>query len=104
LEAAKAGVSKTRIMFLANLSYKLLEKYLQTTINLGFIQFDGSNYRLTETGIQFLEKYDCFKNRYSKAQRHLENLAIERELLSQLCGKGKVSIPSRSADFGKGES
>jgi predicted transcriptional regulator len=37
VEAAHVSSTKTRIMFRANLSYQLLEKYLGTVINLGFI-------------------------------------------------------------------
>ena len=103
LEAASAGVSKTRIMFLANLSYKLLEKYLQTTTSLDFIQFDGSTYKLTEKGDQFLKKYDYFRNRYHRVQKKLENLTIEREALNQLCGKEKASISNMSTDVKKGQ-
>ncbi len=97
LEVASIGASKTKIMFLANLSYKLLEKYLQATLHLGFIQLDGPDYRLTEKGLKFLEKYAHFHNRYHRAQEELQNLAAERELLSRLCGDAKGSFRNRSA-------
>jgi predicted transcriptional regulator len=56
LDAASAGASKTRIMYMANLSYKLLQKYLETTMSLGFVRLNGSNYELTAKGRHFLKK------------------------------------------------
>lgn len=38
LQAANSGSTKTHIMHIANLSYKPLEKYLKTTLQLGFIK------------------------------------------------------------------
>ena len=85
LDAASACATKTRIMYMANLSYRLLEKYLETSIKLGFLQREGSNYTLTENGRDFLKKYKYFIGRYSKGQSVLNDLINEREKLEQLC-------------------
>ncbi len=85
LEAARTGASKTRIMYMANLSFKLLEKYLGAAMSIGFVQQVGSTYELTEKGIEFLEKYNRFSERYSKVQKTLKDLASERNMLDQLC-------------------
>ncbi len=87
LEAASKGASKTRIMYNANLSYQLLEKYLQITKNLDFLKLRGSRYELTEEGLQFLNKYLDFNKRYGKAQDKIVKLEMERELLEQTVGK-----------------
>jgi predicted transcriptional regulator len=50
LEAAGSGSNKTRIMYQANLSFKLLEKYLDTAIEAGFVKVYGTNYVLTDYG------------------------------------------------------
>lgn len=84
LEAAHSGTSKTRIMHSANLSFQLLEKYLETVISLGLIEVKGSAYTLTDRGRVFL-KYELFQGRYAKAQKMLEDLSCERDQLSQLC-------------------
>ena len=47
LEAANGGSSKTCIMFTANLSFNLLEKYLDLAVGSGFIRLDDSIYKLT---------------------------------------------------------
>lgn len=85
LEAAHSGTSKTRIMHSANLSFQLLEKYLETVISSGLIEVKGSAYTLTDRGRVFLKKYELFQGRYAKAQKMLEDLSCERDQLSQLC-------------------
>ena len=83
LEAANMGETKTHIMFNANLSFTLLEKYLNISIFAGFIRNEGSIYKLTLRGQEFLKQYRLFEERYLRAQRMLEALDCERERLSQ---------------------
>lgn len=85
LEAANPGTSKTRIMFSANLSFSLLEKYLDITSRAGFLQIKESKYNLTELGQEFLREYKLFHEHYDKAQKMLESLGSEREKLAKLC-------------------
>jgi predicted transcriptional regulator len=84
LEAASDGAIKTRIMYNANLSYELLEKYLTIAINLDFLQLNSSRYELAEKGLQFLKSYLSFKKRYNRAQNKIVNLEIEREKFEQM--------------------
>jgi predicted transcriptional regulator len=86
LEAANLGVSKTRIMFMANLSFKLLEKYLGVVLGAGFVRVEGCRYELTERGREFLKQYRRFHERYVGAQKYLEALGCEREKLALSCG------------------
>jgi predicted transcriptional regulator len=90
LEAANPKSSKTRIMLNANLSYNLLEKYLDIVEKTGFIRFEDSKYKLTEPGQEFLKQYKHFENRYLRAQKIFDTLLCEREKLTQLCGVAKV--------------
>lgn len=85
LRAADKGARKTRIMYVANLSYRLLEKYLRQTLNVGFLCFDGGNYDLTEKGREFLERYCQFSSKYSELERELENMTFERNALEKMC-------------------
>ncbi len=85
LEAANSGASKTRIMFSANLSFSLLEKYLDITIKAGFIEVSESKYVLTENGRGFLREYKHIQSRYDNAQKMLDLLEYERDRLSELC-------------------
>jgi len=60
LEIARSGSRKTRIMYLGNLSFEVLQKYLDMLVNLGLIKFeseDDRTYVATERGRQFLEDF-----------------------------------------------
>ena len=85
LDAANSGASKTRIMFSANLSFSLLEKYLDVTAKAGFVQVSDHKYVITESGRSFLREYKHFNERYEKAQKMLDSLSSERERLAKLC-------------------
>ncbi|MEM2914190.1 MAG: winged helix-turn-helix domain-containing protein [Candidatus Bathyarchaeia archaeon] len=87
LDAAKAGAKKTRIMYVANLSYSLLEKYLTETIDVGFIRLNNNAYEITEKGRIFLEMNSEFSSKYSKLQKEVENMKFEMEVLERMCTK-----------------
>jgi len=59
LEIAKDGSRKTRIMYQGNLSFDLLQKYLDMLVNFGLLDVRGSekSYIATEKGRRFLEDY-----------------------------------------------
>jgi predicted transcriptional regulator len=85
LHAAGSGTKKTRIMGLANLSYRLLEKYLGKTVQTGFLRLNDEGYEVTEKGQAFLEKYEDFSSRYSKLESELQSAIFEREILKRMC-------------------
>lgn len=96
LESANSGASKTRIMFLANLSFNLLEKYLNIAVKAEFIRAEGNKYTLTEQGREFLKQYKHFEDRYVRAQTLIETLSSEREKLALSCLKDKMLNEKRS--------
>ena len=60
LEIAKNGSRKTRIMYLGNLSFDLLHKYLDMLVNHELLETRGDperSYVATEKGRRFLEDY-----------------------------------------------
>ena len=85
LNAAKNGAKKTRIMYVANLSHGLLEKYLGETLNIGFIRFNNDGYNVTEKGQLFLERYVQFSSKYERSRREFENMRFEMEVLERMC-------------------
>lgn len=91
LNVAITRAGKTRIMYLANLSHKLLEKYLGEVKALGFIQFEDDQYEITDKGKVFLEKYKEFSGKYSKVQDDLRKMLFEKETLERLCTLSAVS-------------
>jgi predicted transcriptional regulator len=85
LEAVNSGASKTKIMFNANLSFKLLEKYLDICLQAGFLEANGTKYTLTAHGATILKQYKQLHERYNNAQKMFNNLVSERERLAQSC-------------------
>ena len=94
LEAANTGASKTRIMFAANLSFSLLEKYLAIALKSEFVHVEDCKYSLTEHGREFLRQYKHFEDRYIRAQTLLESLSSEKEKLPLSCDRAKM--PNRA--------
>ena len=60
LEAANGGISKTKIMYTAFLSYGQLKEYLSILIENNLIKYlDGDNkLKTTEKGLNFLKMYN----------------------------------------------
>jgi predicted transcriptional regulator len=85
LRVTEEGSKKTRIMYIANLSYKLLEKYLGETIVMGYVRSNESGYEVTEKGRAFLEKYKEFSSKYSRFEKKFESMQFEREILERMC-------------------
>jgi len=60
LEIARDGSRKTRIMYQGNLSFDLLQKYLDMLVNFGLLEVRGGSEKgfvATEKGRRFLEDY-----------------------------------------------
>jgi len=60
LEIAKAGSRKTKIMYQGNLSFDLLQKYLDLLVNFDLLEVGGGaekSYVATDKGKQFLADY-----------------------------------------------
>ena len=86
LEAASKNAKKTQIMYQANLSFKVLQKYLKRTIDASLINFQEEDryYILTSKGKVFLDSY----KEYSKSNKNIENqvkkLLIKKRFLENL--------------------
>ena len=99
------GAKKTRIMYIANLSYKLLEKYLKKTIEADLISSNNDFYEVTEKGRDFLERYNEFSRKYIMIDDKLRKILLEREVLKRLCEaspqnmKKSVIIGKPAPDF-----
>ena len=88
LNIVRKGSKKTHIMFQANLSYRLLCRYLDEVLEAGLIRVDDSlsnYYFLTEKGELFLARFHEYIERKRKVEKELrsiteEKLALERML------------------------
>jgi len=83
IEIAKDGTRKTRIMYLGNLSFDLLQRYLDLLLGFGLIQVrNGRGYIATEKGLHFLEEYRELRRLSEMAES--KRRALERSLTSIL--------------------
>jgi len=80
LEVAKEGNKKTRIMYLANLSFDQLKKYLNFLIEKDLLEYDSNErkYKTTDKGLEFLKMLNDFKE-IENAYR--EKLEIVKEVI-----------------------
>ena len=95
LRIAHDGAKKTRIMYIANLSYRLLEKYLTHTVDLGFVQANNEGYEATEKGRMFLQKYTQFSSKYCTLQNEVQNMKFERQILERMCEPVRINVAGR---------
>ncbi len=49
------GINKTKIVYSANLNFKITENYLRSLIKKGYI-IEGDTYRISESGKEFLTR------------------------------------------------
>ena len=87
LHVVSGNAKKTQIMYQANLSYQVLQKYLAEITGASLICFEGGKrcYILTDKGREFLDAYE----EYSKTNRHVEkrlnDVRSKKNVLEKLC-------------------
>jgi len=80
------GAKKTQIMYKANLSYKLLCKYLDEVMTAGLVNCEnGGCYVLTVKGKEFLSRYQEYSKHCESLEEHLNHVNGERDVLEKLC-------------------
>lgn len=89
LEIAKEGSRKTRIMYLCNLSFDLLQKYLDLLEDFGLIELKNDSertYVATEEGRGFLEDFH-------ELQKHSEIAEAKKRIL-----EGRLSATPKTPE------
>lgn len=81
------GSKKTQVMYGANLSYKLLMKYLDHVVGAGFACFEEGRacYVLTVKGWAFLEEHREYVRRSRSFEKSLNDINSKRKNLEKLC-------------------
>ncbi|MGA2683277.1 MAG: winged helix-turn-helix domain-containing protein [Candidatus Bathyarchaeia archaeon] len=92
LETANSGATKSHIKIGANLSFSLLEKYLNIVVGAGFVRVEGCTFELTARGREFLKQYKHFCERYVEARKLFEALRSDWKRLSLMCGDSGLPI------------
>lgn len=86
LEAASKNAKKTQIMYQANLSFKVLQKYLKKTIDASLINFQEEDryYMLTDKGRVFLDTYSEYSLSNQNIENQVNDLLTKKKFLEQL--------------------
>jgi predicted transcriptional regulator len=87
LNVASKEAKKTQIMYQANLSYKVLQRYLAEVAGAQLICFEDAKqcYSLTDKGREFLEAYEKYSRTNKHAEQKLNDVATKRKVLEDLC-------------------
>jgi len=104
LDVVRDGARKTRIMYHANLSFRLLEKYLRYALETELVSAPCSGdscYRLTPRGHEFLEKYIKYsmKSRQLEEQRRFiikERATLEENYVAKMNNVNSNGIPKHN--------
>jgi predicted transcriptional regulator len=74
LDVVSGDAKKTKIMYQANLSYAITQKYLAELTEASLISFKDEKlcYVLTDKGREFLRTYQ----EYSKTSKHVKHIVI----------------------------
>ncbi len=95
LHIASEGANKTRIMYQANLSYKLLCQYLEQVISAQLVACEkGKSYVLTSSGEQFLERLDEYHKQCEQLEEQTVSVEGEKAELEQMLFEVGVGLNS----------
>lgn len=87
LRVASGNAKKTQIMYQANLSYKILTKYLTEVSKTSLIDFENEKqcYVLTARGREFLEAYKEYSRDKMHIEKRLNEINGKKKVLEELC-------------------
>jgi len=86
-----ADVRKTHIMYRANLSYRLLEKYLDRILELRLVSPDDQGfYRLTDDGRSYLEECASLIGVSNEVREQFRTVESKRMALEELLAEEKL--------------
>jgi len=87
LNVVSEDAKKTQIMYQANLSYKVLQKYLAEISDASLIEFENETrcYVLTDKGREFLEAYTDYSKTNMHIEKRLNDVRLKRKALDRLC-------------------
>jgi len=87
LRVASQKAKKTEIMYQANLSYKVLLRYLKDATAASLLSFENADqcYVLTPKGQEFLEAYKQYDKTSKAIAKRLNDINDKRKTLEELC-------------------
>ena len=87
LQVVSQNAKKTQIMYQANLSYKVLQRYLGDITSASLINFETEEqcYVLTQKGQDFLQAYKDYAKTNKSIEKHLNDVDNKKKSLEELC-------------------
>ena len=87
LNVASREAKKTQIMYQANLSYKVLQRYLSEVIEASLVTFENheQSYKLTYKGHEYLDAYKDYSRCSKSMEKHLNDFSAKKKVLENLC-------------------
>ena len=84
------NAKKTQIMYQANLSYKVLQRYLRNIVTASLVDFETAEqcYVLTPKGQEFLEAYKEYTKTNKRIEKRLKDVNNKKKCLQELCSNG----------------
>ena len=94
LNVASRNAKKTQIMYQANLSYKVMQRYLAEIAGAQLISFEneGQHYSLTGKGREFLEAYEKYSKTNKHVEKRLSDIATKKKILDELCPDEQMPV------------
>ena len=95
---------RTRIMYQANLSYRLLCRYLDEVVDSGLVRSEDDDcYVLTAKGREFLKRHAEYAKRCKSLEERLNSVNDEKDALGKMCSSSnKLQGSSHRLKRGKG--
>jgi predicted transcriptional regulator len=87
LHVVSGNAKKTQIMYQANLSYAVLQKYLAEITGASLISFEDKRrcYILTTKGQEFLEAYQEYFKTNRQVEKRVDDVRTKKDFLEKLC-------------------
>jgi len=87
LNVASHAAKKTQIMYKANLSYSVLQKYLSEVSAASLIDFESGSqsFVLTPKGQEFLDAYKIYAKSHRYVEKRLTEVSEKKKVLEKLC-------------------
>ena len=98
LNVVSREAKKTQIMYQANLSYKVLQRYLTEITEASLIYFEETEqfYALTNKGLKYLEAYKDYARCSKTMEKRLNDFSTKRKILENLCPPKTDNCPLSS--------
>jgi len=87
LNVVSREAKKTQIMYQANLSYKVLQRYLTEIVEASLVSFEDESqrYLLTGKGHEYLDAYKEYARCSRSMEKRLTEFSTKKQVLENLC-------------------